>query len=153
MGNEAAWPVDSDLNRPKTLKPWPKGVSGNPRGRPRKDVRLHDVRALARQHGPDVLQKLVAFMDHKDPRVAVRACEAILDRAYGRPAPEVVAAFTGPVLIKWQQEASSEAPPRTVSSPPALGPTGVSFTPDSNGGAHPAASDRKHTKALTGPGL
>jgi hypothetical protein len=110
------------------------------------------VRALARQHGPEALQKLVAFMDHEDPRVAVRACEAILDRAYGRPAPEVVAAFTGPVLIRWH-EASAEPPPKPVPPLPSLGPTSVSFTPDSNGGAYPAASDRKHTKALTGPGL
>jgi hypothetical protein len=27
--------------------------------------------------------------DHPDPRVAVRACEAILDRAYGRHGPEL----------------------------------------------------------------
>jgi HEAT repeat protein len=57
-------------------------VSGNPRGRPRIGI---DVRALARKHGPEAFQTLVTLMRGDDARVAVRAAEAILDRAYGRP--------------------------------------------------------------------
>jgi HEAT repeat protein len=44
-----------------------------------------DVRALARKHGPEAFQTLVTLMRGDDARVAVRAAEAVLDRAYGRP--------------------------------------------------------------------
>jgi hypothetical protein len=66
-------------------------VSGNPRGRPRNGM-VHDVRALARKHGPGAFLTLVTLMRGDDQRVAVRAAEAILDRAYGRPVPELVLA-------------------------------------------------------------
>jgi len=58
------------------------GASGNPGGRP-KDV--HGIGDLARAHGPAALQKLVALMVHKDPRVSLAACQAVLDRGYGKP--------------------------------------------------------------------
>ncbi len=81
--------IEQNKRRTPPAPPWPKGVSGNPRGRPRKAV-VHDVRALARQHAPEALQILVTLMHHEDPRVAVRAAEAVLDRAYGSPRPELV---------------------------------------------------------------
>jgi hypothetical protein len=62
------------------------GVSGNPSGRPRV---VAEIRELARTHAPAALAKVVALIDHRDPRVAFVAAKEILDRAYGRPVPVV----------------------------------------------------------------
>jgi hypothetical protein len=64
-------------------RPFTPGQSGNPRGRPKIDP---DVRNLARRHAPDALAKLIALMSHPRPEIALRACEAVLDRAYGKVA-------------------------------------------------------------------
>lgn len=64
-------------------RPFARGQSGNPRGRPKVDP---DVRAMARRHAPEAFARLVEFMAHPRPDVALRACEAVLDRAYGHAA-------------------------------------------------------------------
>src|SRR5215469_2369212 len=58
-----------------------KGYSGNPGGRPKVEG---DIRELAREHAPDAIRRLVQLMNSRNDRVAVAACGAILDRAYGR---------------------------------------------------------------------
>lgn len=58
------------------------GVSGNPGGRP---AGLEEIRQLAQQHAPEAIQKLVDHMRSKDERVSISACNALLDRAYGKP--------------------------------------------------------------------
>jgi len=40
---------------------------------------------LARDHGAQAIERLVALMHSKNESVAVRAAEALLDRGYGRP--------------------------------------------------------------------
>ena len=40
---------------------------------------------LARQAAPYAVQRLIQLMDSDDERVAVVACNSILDRAFGRP--------------------------------------------------------------------
>ena len=62
--------------------PFKKGQSGNPGGRPKAEG---EVRELARQRGPEAFMKLAALMDSDNQTVALRACEAVLDRAYGKP--------------------------------------------------------------------
>lgn len=44
-----------------------------------------NITGLARNYGEKALTKLVALIDDPDPRVAKSACEAVLDRGYGRP--------------------------------------------------------------------
>jgi hypothetical protein len=61
---------------------WRPGQSGNPGGRPKVSA---EVRDLARNHGPEAIERLVALMHSKNESVAVRAAEALLDRGYGRP--------------------------------------------------------------------
>jgi hypothetical protein len=58
------------------------GVSGNRSGRPKV---VAEIRELARSHAPLALSKVVALMDHPDPRVALVAAKEVLDRALGRP--------------------------------------------------------------------
>ena len=61
-------------------RPFPRGVSGNPGGRPRAAL---DVQELARAHTPDAIQALVAALS--SPRERVSAAVALLDRGWGKP--------------------------------------------------------------------
>jgi hypothetical protein len=65
-------------------RPFPKGVSGNPGGRPKV---LGDVQELARQKSPEAITPLANIMhDEKAPPAArVAAANALLDRGYGKP--------------------------------------------------------------------
>ena len=65
-------------------RPFQKGVSGNPRGRPKV---LGDVQELARQQSPEAINTLAVIMgDEKAPAAArVAAANALLDRGYGKP--------------------------------------------------------------------
>jgi hypothetical protein len=64
-------------------RPWPKGVSGNPRGRP---AFFGPVQELARQETEAALQTLVQIMHQGKPDAArVAAAQAVLDRGWGRP--------------------------------------------------------------------
>ena len=59
------------------------GQSGNPHGRPKRDL---EIAALAREHTADALAALAEIMsDRKAPSSArVAAAVAMLDRGYGR---------------------------------------------------------------------
>ncbi len=65
-------------------RPFPKGVSGNPGGRPKV---LGDVQELAREQSPQAINTLAKIMnDEKTPPTArVAAANALLDRGYGKP--------------------------------------------------------------------
>ena len=67
--------------------PWKRGQSGNPGGRPK--VVSH-VRELARQHSEEAVQALCAVMNDPAEKGTARvaAAQVILDRAFGKPAPE-----------------------------------------------------------------
>jgi hypothetical protein len=86
-------------------RPFAKGQSGNPGGRPIKPKTIEqrkleaDVRMLARDRGAEAIDKLVALMrgvvrveiDRKPvemlvpPMAQLAAANALLDRGYGRP--------------------------------------------------------------------
>jgi len=81
-------------------RPFQPGQSGNPGGRPKLAA---EARALAQEHGPDAIKRLVELMKCRGKQVstAVRACEAILDRAYGK-APQSIDLPEGtvPTLVR-----------------------------------------------------
>lgn len=66
--------------------PFQKGQSGNPGGRPKECA---EVKALAREYGPEAIEKLVELLRGDDPRVAKAAADSLLDRAYGKPTQAV----------------------------------------------------------------
>jgi hypothetical protein len=65
-------------------RPFQKGISGNPGGRPKV---LGDVQELARQQSPEAINTLVAIMQNEKapPAARVAAANALLDRGYGKP--------------------------------------------------------------------
>jgi hypothetical protein len=63
---------------------FPKGVSGNPKGRSK------ELPADFRAKGPEALQRMLGYMEHEDPAIAQKATTWVAERIYGKAptAPE-----------------------------------------------------------------
>lgn len=90
------------MARTDGLKPFKKGVSGNPSGRPKVPV---EVMEIARAASPDAIRTLSAIMKDEGapPAARVSAAEKILDRAYGKPAQTVDMTVTNKPLAEWDE--------------------------------------------------
>jgi hypothetical protein len=69
------------LHRRGPGRPWPKGTSGNPGGRP---VGCRpDLVTLKAQRGPEFLGQLVSLTRSEDEKVRVRALPVALEYTFG----------------------------------------------------------------------
>jgi hypothetical protein len=104
-----------------------KGKSGNDGGRPKMEVR---VRELAQKHSPAAIKRLAELMYSENERVAVAACDALLDRGIGKPR-QAVEISTDP-----------ERPPPQFGISFALGGPGNPLSPEEqNAAALPRTSE------------
>jgi hypothetical protein len=80
---------------------WSKGQSGNPLGRPKK---WREITALAQSHSTEAMERIVEIMRNKRaPKLAPKAAEIILDRAFGRvPFAVTGEGGEGPVKIAYE---------------------------------------------------
>ena len=87
----------------QNLKPFPKGQSGNPAGRPRI---IGEIRDLARTHAEDAIAALAEIAADRSapPSARVSAASELLNRGYGRP-PQAVA-IAGPASLADQHLAA-----------------------------------------------
>lgn len=58
------------------------GQSGNPNGRPKKQK---TIAQLAEEHSEKAMLKLVKLIDDDNPKVALAAAQAVIDRYMGKP--------------------------------------------------------------------
>jgi hypothetical protein len=77
------------------------GQSGNPGGRPKE---IAEVRELAREHTVEAIAKLAEWMRSDNPKASVSASNALLERAWGKPA-QAIAGVDGEspaeLLVRW----------------------------------------------------
>ena len=78
-------------------KPFQKGRSGNPGGRPKV---VAEVKELARAHTREAIETLVSIMSNPKaaPAARVSAANALLDRGYGKP-PQHITGEGGPSYV------------------------------------------------------
>jgi hypothetical protein len=97
--DDAAPPAENSGETAKPRgRPFPPGQSGNPGGRP---ATSKEFRELARNYSAGALRKLYAIALGGTGSAAVRACELIIERAWGRPPLEVSGPRGGPIDMRF----------------------------------------------------
>jgi len=88
-------------------RPFRKGQTGNPNGRPRKTPEVREVEELCKELGPMAVERLAHWARSKDPAASVRACQAILDRGFGKAAQPVDSDVTVRMVVNAPQPIES----------------------------------------------
>ena len=71
--------------RKENLKPWKPGQSGNPGGRPKRDVAAEISRAIFEQDSDAITRAFAAELKNGNAKVF----SALADRAYGKPRQQI----------------------------------------------------------------
>jgi hypothetical protein len=77
-------------------RPFPEGKSGNPGGRPKGSDHL---RQLAQAHTAEALKHLAFWMRSTNAKASVGACNALLDRGWGKPVQAIIDKNDGPIDV------------------------------------------------------
>jgi hypothetical protein len=78
------------------LRPFTRGVSGNPGGR---GGRYHEARRICREASPEAAATLVELLRDKDPRIRGWASDRVLSWAFGKPPDYDSNEVRPPVLV------------------------------------------------------
>lgn len=73
---------DVKSNKKVRGRPFPKGVSGNPGGRPKINP---EVKEILKAAAPEAARLLVEMMYNENPKIAMWAITDVLDRTQGKP--------------------------------------------------------------------
>ena len=82
----------------QNLKPWPKGVSGNPGGRPKRDLASEIAQAVFENNPEAIYQGMVRLLKKGNPR----AFAVLADRAYGKVKEQVEVDFSESIVEQIQ---------------------------------------------------
>ena len=89
--------------RVENLKPFKKGQSGNPKGRPKKIPGLNELLADVlgeEKDGKTAAEAILMALRAKATKGDVRAAEVLLDRAYGKPKQDIDLTSKGAQIFK-----------------------------------------------------
>jgi hypothetical protein len=107
-------------------RPFKPGVSGNRAGRPKGSKNKYgEIQKLCQMYSVEAVEKLVVLMRNvKNPSLAMKASEAILDRGLGKVAQAITGeGGEGPVRItyevvrKWGDREVIDVTPKQIEGP------------------------------------
>jgi hypothetical protein len=92
----------------KIGKPFKKGQSGNPGGRPKV---VAEIKELARAHTGKAIETLVSIMANPKaaPAARVSAANALLDRGYGKPPQHITGEVAASYVARLPEPARNAA--------------------------------------------
>jgi hypothetical protein len=88
-------------------RPFPKGTSGNPAGRPRGGHSIAEyIRSLAGEDGSRYVDCLhaIATAEDQPTRVRIAAIAVLLDRGFGKAPQPMAADVPREMVIRWQED-------------------------------------------------
>jgi hypothetical protein len=92
------------MAKTENLKPFGKGKSGNPGGRP---AIPQEVKDMARAASLEAIERAVYWMRSDDSAASLKAAQLLLERAYGKPTQPIDGdGQGGAIVISWLPQGS-----------------------------------------------